>query len=98
MSLNWKRGLTIDIDPDSKLIFTIDMTEWFGAEADIIGYELLPEDPLTITYDMREDMLVSFKVSNAVEGERRGVTLRVTVDGEAEQQDDRTVYFRGRHQ
>ena len=97
-TLRWKRGLTINIDPDSKLIYTFDMTDWFGATATILTYELIAEEPLTITYDMREGMLISFKVSGAEEGVRRAVTLRVTVDGAAEQQDDRTVYFEGRHQ
>jgi len=98
MELQWRRGLTIDIDPDSKIIYTVDMSDWFGAEADITSYELIPDSPLEITYHAREEMLVSFKVSHAVEGERRGITLRVTVDGPAEQQDDRTIFFRGRQQ
>jgi uncharacterized protein YndB with AHSA1/START domain len=96
--IRWKRNLTIDIDPDSRLVYSWDMTDWFGESADITDYELIAEAPLTVPYDARVGMIVSFKVAGAVEGERRGVTLRVTVDGPAIQQDDRTVYFRGRHQ
>jgi hypothetical protein len=96
--LKWKRGLTIDQDPDSKLIYTLDLKDWFGATAEIIAYQLLAEEPLVITYDAQEGKLISFKVSGTLEGERRGVTVRVTIGGEVQQQDDRTIYFRGRHQ
>lgn len=96
--LHWRPGLTVDLDPDSKILYTIDMTNWFGANADILSYQLIPEEPLAVTYHARNSMLISFKVSNAVQGKRLGVTLRITVDGPVEQQDDRTVYFRGQHQ
>jgi len=97
-SILWKRNLTLDIDPDSRLVYSWDMTDWFGADADITAYQLIAEAPLTIPYDSRSGMTVSFKVAGAVQDQRLGVTLRVTVDGPAIQQDDRTVYFRGRHQ
>ena len=97
-AINWKRGLTIDIDPDSRLVYSWDMTNWFGEDAVILTYELIPEAPLTIPYQARSGMIVSFKVADAELDGKRGVTLRVTVDGPAIQQDDRTVYFRGRHQ
>ena len=97
-TLKWKRGLTLDQDPDSKLIYTLDIKDWFGATAEVVAYELIAEEPLTITYDARDGILISFKVSGALENERRGVTVRVTIGGEVQQQDDRTVYFRGRHQ
>jgi len=92
----WKRGLTIEIDPFSQWIYTLDATSWLDPEDVILGYELIAEEPLEIPYQARSGFLISFQVTNAVEGERRGVTVRVRVAGPVQQEDNRTVFFIGR--
>lgn len=100
-STQWVRGLTYDIDPDAKLLYNVDLSDWFPEEWEIDDLTLIyDEEEIEVPYESldTEGKSIAFKVENVINnGKKIPITLRITVTNSViEQRDDRTIYFRAR--
>jgi hypothetical protein len=94
--IQWRQGLTLPLDPDADRLYTVDCTEWFGADAVIDTFSVTPETGITVGYTAVDGLLIGFKVSGLAAGAKVGVTVRVTTAGVVPETDERTIYFEGR--
>ena len=100
-AIQWSRGLTFDLDPDAKLLYNIDLSDWFPVEWEVVSVVLIYDNTeITVPYEALDaaEKQLSFKVSDVINnGKKIPITMRITVtNGVLEQVDDRTIFFRAK--
>jgi hypothetical protein len=95
----WFPGISFEIDPDAKAkTYTIDWSDWVPTGATIASHEIVPATGLTVVDSVAEGTQVTVAVDGVAEGEKVGLTCRVTLDTIPPMTDDRTILLCGVHQ
>lgn len=97
VSIRWKPGLTLDIDPESAVRYTWHWEDRLTDGEDIDTYEFVVDGIGTVEAHARNGNSIMCLLSGIPQNARTTVTCRVTTTGNPPERLDRSVLFVGRH-